>query len=117
MLLASFSTDLAFSLAAQDDDMARLMAFFPERLSIEKTDEATDRQGADYAIYLPSGDVETVDIKRRRPGCERFWASPHVPELALELVADVESNKPGWATSESDVPDWFLFAFPSRSYL
>ena len=116
-MLTSFSTDLLFSLTHTDDDLHRLYQLFPDASSIVKTDVATDKAGADYVATYYDGQQETIDVKRRRPGCERYWQSPNVPELALELVADVDANRPGWAVADSNVPDWFVFAFPSRTVL
>lgn len=116
-MLTSFSTDLVFSLTYTDEDLHRLYQLFPDASSITKTDVATDKAGADYVATYYDGQQETIDVKRRREGCERYWASPNIPELALELVSDVDRNLPGWAVVDSAIPDWFCFIFPSRTIL
>lgn len=115
-----FNAKLSFSLGEREKfDLDVLKAAIYGCVHVEKTDEQTDRQGADYVATLRKGAKILIDAKAREKGASRYWKHGE-PELALEkwsvLPTDKNQGKAGWTLNESSIVDLILYTFdPSDS--
>ena len=114
-----FQQKLRYSLEVQQKfDIAILKNHIPDCVSIEKTDEKTDKQGIDYVATLKNGAKIYIDAKTREKGCSRYWRGE--PELAIETYSvikewnGIEIGNTGWTfKTDSDV-DYILYTFPEK---
>lgn len=113
----NFTADLHFSLDDEWEAIDRqlLKEAFRDCLGpvrhIWKTGTFLDKLGMDYGIRLEDGRRFTVDLKVARRGVKVFWKKPDVPNLCLEVSADVARGKPGWAVKDSLFPDFIAFGY------
>ena len=88
-------------------------------VSVEKTDEETDKTGIDYIATLRGGYKVKIDAKTRTEGCSEFWRNG--PELALEIWSVIKDKrnaaKTGWTLDEKKDVDLILFTFDKKDSL
>lgn len=115
-MIHDFGQKLAFSMAErQAFDIELLKNAIVGCVSVEKTDEETDKTGVDYVATLRRGAEVMIDAKARERGASKYWKHGE-PELALELwsvcpSADNPDGKTGWTLSESTAVDMILYTF------
>lgn len=83
--------------------------FGPDFLYWQETDSGRTKAqlaGIDAFVVVSSGKVHTVDTKLDRHDS---------PRTVLELVSNVEQDKPGWAANPALLNDWFMYVQPARS--
>ena len=85
--------------------VAELERQFPHALGVERAPNFDDRLGADYLIRMPYARTLTADVKVRA----RDYAAIGQPDILLEIWADVDKAKPGWALDETKLTDYVLF--------
>jgi hypothetical protein len=93
-----------------------LRVAWPKNVGIKRTDIDDDKSGADYWVDHGRQRIG-VDTKRRRAGAADSWEDITMPELALEVGADIAKGKPGWAMTRHPNTDWFLFLFDDVPHL
>lgn len=64
------------------------------------------KAGIDAFVALKSGKVHTVDTK-----LDAF----DTPRIAIEILSNVEHDKPGWATNTDMLNDWFMYVRPKQA--
>lgn len=96
-----------------DSDMSKIKRYFPNCISVIKSDVATDKEGVDYIATLKGGAVIYIDAKTRLEGASRFWKYGE-PELPLEIYSVVETKKIGWTLSDSAPVDYIMFTFAPK---
>jgi len=110
-----FKERLAFSRGIRESaDIDTLIKMIPNASKITKTDEATDKSGADYRVDLRGGGIVFIDAKARSAGASKYWK--HGPEVALEKwsVKPRPTNpigKVGWTLNNAKNTDLILFTF------
>lgn len=106
----SFSERLQFSRGKREQtDIETLMNMIAGAVSVEKTDEKTDRAGVDYIVTLRGGAQIMIDAKAREGGIKKYWK--YGPEVALEIWSDIDRKTTGWTLNESKNTDLILFTF------
>lgn len=116
MNIYSFGDKLSESLKHQEIDKAILRRFFLSCARVDKTDIKDDIKGIDYVVRLKNGREIAVDVKRRGTGCSKFWKNG-MPELALEIYSDLETEKPGWLFDGQKQTDIVSFVFDPSDYV
>lgn len=96
-------------------DTAVLRGLFPGVRDVRVATEQEDRSGVDFWLdwWDPDLDPSGVDIKHhgvnRRD--HKRWDNRYMPELAIEIIANVERGRPGWAMRPPK-PDYYGFVWP-----
>lgn len=121
-MIYGFDERLGYSRGVREDsDIDTLKRFFPDAISISKTDEMTDRQGIDYIATMRKYAEILVDAKTRDKGCSRFWGNG--AELALEIWSVRPGGrfntpklmaKTGWTLCEKKNVDYILFTYDPK---
>ena len=110
-----FKERLAFSRGIRESaDIDTLANMIPNASRITKTDEDTDKSGADYRVELRGGGIVLIDAKARSAGAGRFWKNG--PEVALETWSvkpgpTIPAGKVGWTLNNAKNTDLILFTF------
>lgn len=79
---------------------------FPDLLAIHKAHVENDKRGIDYFLEFPNGRMEALDVKVRT---KDFAAHGDACNVALEIMANTKTGKPGWALDADKLTDWVLF--------
>jgi hypothetical protein len=113
--VSNFMTDLSWSkrVVAIANARAVLYLAFPDAKDVSPThDLLDDWNGADFEVKLKSGCTVHVDQKDRRKSAAQYWTKG-APDVCLELVQNMKTKAPGWATVKKSKTDYFLFTFES----
>lgn len=107
---SNFNADL--NLSNSPEAVAGITAacfeYLPDLLEVRQAHKELDKLGADYVLTFQRGRFETVDVKIRRVD---YWTPDEMRNCCIELLANIQTNKPGWTIDSDKINHWVCFYY------